>query len=229
VALHGVVGCVTSVIGGGKCGPGALSAAFSKAATPWTGQIRDPLAGTMVSAVIGGTASELGGGKFANGASTAAFGYLFNWLAHGRDLTRAEEQKIVDDAATWKDTPYASRGTALAGAGAVQGVGADCSGSTYKIYDQVGDTYKYKWTGEFAAAAAQEGFPFRQLSTNEVPQPGDVVLFKEHMAIYAGQDNSGNDLMWTARRAGKDYIEMPIKSWGSKPIGYYRYQVPDGG
>jgi len=30
VALHGVVGCVTSVMGGGKCGPGALSAAFSK-------------------------------------------------------------------------------------------------------------------------------------------------------------------------------------------------------
>jgi RHS repeat-associated protein len=79
IAAHGVAGCVSSVVGGGKCGPGALSAAFSKAAVPFTSQ-QDPLSGTIVSAVIGGTASVLGGGKFANGAQTAAFGYLFNEL-----------------------------------------------------------------------------------------------------------------------------------------------------
>lgn len=81
VALHGVVGCVTSVAGGGKCGPGALSAAFSEAATVNGLQASGP-AGILTSAVIGGTASVLGGGKFANGAQTAAFGYLFNHLAH---------------------------------------------------------------------------------------------------------------------------------------------------
>jgi RHS repeat-associated protein len=81
VALHGVVGCVTSVAGGGKCGPGALSAAFSQAATPMK-QGLDVVSGTVVSAVIGGTASVLGGGKFANGAQTGAFGYLYNCAAH---------------------------------------------------------------------------------------------------------------------------------------------------
>jgi cell wall-associated NlpC family hydrolase len=114
--------------------------------------------------------------------------YLLNYLAHGRDLTKAEGRKIVDQAAEWKDTPYATAGTKLAGAAAVQGVGADCSGSTCKIYDQVGVVYKYKSSGQFAAAAAQEGFPFRQLSTNEAPQVGDVILFKGHMAIYSGSD-----------------------------------------
>lgn len=80
VALHGVIGCVTSETTGGSCGSGALSAAFSKAMIQITGPMvkSDPLAGLAISSVVGGTASVLGGGKFANGARTAAFGYLFN-------------------------------------------------------------------------------------------------------------------------------------------------------
>jgi RHS repeat-associated protein len=91
IALHGVVGCVSSVMGGGKCGPGALSAAFSKAAVPFTSGLDDsnPLLGAMSSAVIGGTASVLGGGKFANGAQTAAFGYLFNFWLHQKNYAEA--------------------------------------------------------------------------------------------------------------------------------------------
>ncbi|MQA41679.1 RHS repeat-associated core domain-containing protein [Rugamonas aquatica] len=83
IAAHAVVGCASSVMSGGKCGSGALSAAFSKAALP----ITDPratnnlAAGMAISAVIGGTGSVLGGGKFANGAQTAAFGYIFNAAA----------------------------------------------------------------------------------------------------------------------------------------------------
>jgi hypothetical protein len=43
---------------------------------------KDPVSGTITSAIVGGTASVLGGGTFANGAQTAAFGYLFNYCAH---------------------------------------------------------------------------------------------------------------------------------------------------
>ena len=105
VALHGVVGCVTSLAGGGKCGPGALSAAFSKLATPLTGGL-NPAVGVVASAVIGGTASALGGGKFANGAQTAAFSYLFNCSMsrdcrqHGRakiDSTASAVRQYYDD------------------------------------------------------------------------------------------------------------------------------------
>jgi hypothetical protein len=80
ITAHAVVGCVTTVASGGKCGPGALSAAFSQAALPL--KAGDPLVATVESAVIGGTASVLGGGKFANGAETGAFGYLFNECGH---------------------------------------------------------------------------------------------------------------------------------------------------
>ncbi|NHQ90505.1 RHS repeat-associated core domain-containing protein, partial [Janthinobacterium lividum] len=83
VALHGVIGCVTSEATGSNCGSGALSAAFSKAMIPVTGPMvkSDPLAGLAISSVVGGTASVLGGGKFANGARTAAFGYAFNAMS----------------------------------------------------------------------------------------------------------------------------------------------------
>lgn len=80
IAAHGVVGCISSVAGGGKCGSAAMSAAFTKAMTPMTASFtkNDMLAGTSVSAVIGGTVSVLGGGKFSNGAQSAAFGYVLN-------------------------------------------------------------------------------------------------------------------------------------------------------
>jgi RHS repeat-associated protein len=95
VALHGVAGCVTSVAGGGKCGPGALSAAFTKSLSSsglmdginaaaeggdWVARSQ----GAVISAVAGGTASVLGGGKFENGAVTGAFSYLMNQVSRLR-------------------------------------------------------------------------------------------------------------------------------------------------
>jgi RHS repeat-associated protein len=108
IALHGVVGCVTSVAGGGKCGPGALSAAFSRASTEADGldeldsaaKLGDfgaRVGGTILRAVIGGTGSVLGGGKFANGAQTGAFSYLFNRLATGRVLTGSGHHIVPDE------------------------------------------------------------------------------------------------------------------------------------
>ncbi len=82
VALHGLAGCVSSMVSGGQCGSGALSAAFSKASLPLTAGL-DGAERALAHAVIGGTASTLGGGTFANGAVTGAFSYLFNALQHG--------------------------------------------------------------------------------------------------------------------------------------------------
>jgi len=95
-AVHGVAGCVTSVAGGGKCGPGALSAAFSKVATDFNFVGDGLVAGTITSAVVGGTVSALGGGTFGNGAQTAAFGYLFNYCAHNGNCTTKLEQFLWD-------------------------------------------------------------------------------------------------------------------------------------
>ena len=103
VAAHGVVGCVTSVVGGSKCGPGALSAAFSQAAMPMKEGL-DIVGGTVVSAVIGGTASVLGGGKFSNGAATAAMGYLYNCVSHpgACNPTKADQDAVHAAAAACK-------------------------------------------------------------------------------------------------------------------------------
>jgi hypothetical protein len=86
MAGHALVGCASAVMGGGKCGPGALAGAAGSLAAPAIGRTfpnprtdaSDLFGGTVASAVVGGIASTAGGGKFANGAATAAFGYLFN-------------------------------------------------------------------------------------------------------------------------------------------------------
>ena len=56
IDLHGIAGCVTGVASGAKCGPRALSAAFTKALAPTVAELtdHDPLSGAAVSAVVGG-------------------------------------------------------------------------------------------------------------------------------------------------------------------------------
>jgi hypothetical protein len=91
IAGHAAVGCLSAVASGGKCGPGALAAGLSAAASPLIETtFPDPktnvgslFGGTAASAVLGGLGSVAGGGKFANGAVTGAFGYLFNQAASG--------------------------------------------------------------------------------------------------------------------------------------------------
>jgi len=87
VAGHAAVGCGSAVASGGKCGPGALSAAAGSFATPLA-QRAGFYGGLVITSTAGGLASVAGGGKFGNGAVTAAFGYLFNAEA-GRAVGRA--------------------------------------------------------------------------------------------------------------------------------------------
>ena len=74
---HALIGCVSSEMSGGKCGPGAMSGGFADAAGPIF-QTQNFTEQLIAHSVIGGTASVLGGGKFANGAITGAYGYLYN-------------------------------------------------------------------------------------------------------------------------------------------------------
>ena len=96
VAGSAAIGCVSAVASGGKCGPGALSAAASSAAAPLVGGITQnapdaftrTIEGSAISGAIGGLASVAGGGKFADGAVTGAFAYLF---------TSAAQQAVNDN------------------------------------------------------------------------------------------------------------------------------------
>ena len=101
VAGHAAVGCVSAVASGGKCGPGALSAAVPAAAAPLVADVTQnapdkftrTIEGSAASGVLGGLASVAGGGKFADGAVTGAFGYLFNAAPHGEGGDSTDEER----------------------------------------------------------------------------------------------------------------------------------------
>src|SRR5262249_33311313 len=80
VAAHAAVGCGAAVASGGKCGPGALSAAAGAAVGPIL-PTNNLVARVAITAPGGGLASGAGGGRFADGAVTAALGEMFNGLA----------------------------------------------------------------------------------------------------------------------------------------------------
>lgn len=130
----------------------------------------------------------------------------------------------MDQAKKWEGTPYK-----LVGPNSEIRVAGDCSGTTFKIYDALGDPYDYKMANDFGAAADKEGFPFKRLDTNEARQPGDVLQFPGHLAIYAGQDTKGNDLMWTASTSKQSFVLQKVQYFGKPVIGTFRYQVPEAG
>ena len=109
IALHGVAGCVANAAFGAKCGPGAMSAAFSEVSSGFSGAANNywnnNAPGLLISVVVGGTASTLGGGKFSNGAMTAAYGYIANDLAHAWAGTTATyalaDQLNFRDGGSW--------------------------------------------------------------------------------------------------------------------------------
>jgi hypothetical protein len=90
-AGHAVVGCVSSVAGGGQCGSGAASAVFGKFATNATSSLGAGVAHFTATVVAGGVGSVIAGGKFENGAKTAAYGYLFNQLLSEEEANRRAE------------------------------------------------------------------------------------------------------------------------------------------
>ncbi len=89
-AAHAFAGCAGSLIGGGECAQGAVSAVAGKFATNVTDG--NPIA----TIVAGGTVSVLGGDKFINGAETAGFGYLFNYCEHNKCWTTAQERALLN-------------------------------------------------------------------------------------------------------------------------------------
>jgi RHS repeat-associated protein len=99
-AGHAVVGCVSSVAGGGQCGSGAASAVFGKYVTNATSSLGAGVAHFTATVVAGGVGSVIAGGKFENGAKTAAYGYLFNELLTQGNRLAAQQR------AGYKETSY---------------------------------------------------------------------------------------------------------------------------
>ena len=81
-AAFGVVGGMTSVIGGGRFGHGFVSAGLGEGLGGALGDwliargLSKATARTLEAALLGGTSTEAWGGKFANGAASASLAHL---------------------------------------------------------------------------------------------------------------------------------------------------------
>jgi|GEM_PF-3020587 len=137
------------------------------------------------------------------------------------DISAETGQKIVDEAKGWEGTKYAPNPdeyphdplNIFHGPYAQKGVAADCSGSVHAIMESQGIDYPYTRSDDFADAANHGKIPFRKLDANEEPQPGDVVLYDGHMAIYAG-----NGKVWSAHRTGKPYKQFNVGTFGDYTV-----------
>lgn len=96
----------------------------------------------------------------------------------GRQVSAAEGERIVAEAAQWTGTPYS-----LIGNASQRGVGGDCSGSTNKIYIAAGFPYTYQATSSFIGYVTTT-HRFVEI-TDGKKQPGDILWWPGHVAVYA--------------------------------------------
>lgn len=199
VMVHAVAGCVTSEVSGGKCGPGALSAAFSKFATVEGWQAEGKW-GAVSAAIIGGTASVLGGGKFSNGAETAAFAYLFNHWAHRAELAAygKEAHDLLQDYAEQRG--YVTESKCATPTNCVDGRFDIASAQTKEVWEIKRNSFFGLGMGELAldAYTAPETGLRRGGNLNGLKVGGELSLWK-------------------------GYIEYQFTNYGDGLIGYSRY------
>ena len=148
-------------------------------------------------------------------------------------------------AKTWEGTPYTPRyilkilvpgSGKYAGSNPVKDEGADCSGATWKIYEEAGFSYgSYQSTATFRTLVGADndkemkGKHFKQVST---PQVGDIGWWNGHMAIYdlnAGKTDKGLDgNVWSVsnpkstRPFGPGLIKWYDNDYKA-PAKWYRY------
>ena len=139
-----------------------------------------------------------------------------------RFLTEREAEPIARAAQAFVDhkVPYISRYLA-------DESGADCSGSTYYIYNHAGFPYSprlsvagfvEKIKGDTNGKGKDEHFPFAEIPPGSKPQIGDVIVFNGngHMAIYAGKDNDGDAFDVDRINKMKAYVVQKIKIFQNK-------------
>ncbi len=144
------------------------------------------------------------------------YGYVGNDPVNFMDQTGLEPisadegQKIVDESRNWKGVEYVLGGKTKDG--------ADCSGSTWSIYQNAGFGYKYSSTATFS------GNPKFKPVPDNIPQVGDVGLYPGHVLIFDPNAGKGKNV-WTAYQpGGKPYGASNTKYWESKGnVQWYRY------
>ena len=126
--------------------------------------------------------------------------------ARNNDISPTDGKKILDEAATWKGTPYA-----LMGENSKKGVSGDCSGSTSQIYKAAGFPYDHQAAATFRDYSSKS-MQFREIDiTKEQMQAGDVLSWTDHLAIYGpneafAKEEATNDRI--SKKSGKHWTEI---------------------
>ena len=134
----------------------------------------------------------------------------------------------------WEKTPYGIG--KYAGGNPVKGEGADCSGATWKIYEEAGFSYgSYQSTATFRTlVGADANFVkgkhfFKKVDT---PQVGDIGWWDGHMVIYdskAGPTVANKKIdgdVWSASKPGGNDFGSARTSFYTKKYGavtWHRY------
>lgn len=138
-------------------------------------------------------------------------------------LTAVEGQRLVNQARQWNGVPYFKDGGASSSRDK-----ADCSGATWRIYQESGYPYAYSGSNDFPSN------PRFKPSPNNTPQAGDVGWWRGHVLIYDPGAGSipgapeGADAL-SARRPGVPFGPA-LTSWWAKdkgPVKWFRYDKPD--
>jgi hypothetical protein len=53
-----------------------------------------------------------------------------------------------------------------------------------------------------------------------------LILFPGHIAIYAGVNDKGQDVMWTTHSSKDRTYALDVMQYWPTPKAYFRYQVP---
>ncbi|MGZ3240621.1 MAG: RHS repeat-associated core domain-containing protein [Burkholderiaceae bacterium] len=137
-------------------------------------------------------------------------------------LTPEEGQRIVDTAHTWMGVPYYDGGGSKSSR-----TKADCSGATWRIYQEAGFNYAYA-----SSSALPKNSNFKP-SPGNMPQQGDVGQWNGHVLIYDANAGTipgapkGSDA-WSARTNANPFGPAPVRWWikTKGPVKWYRYDKP---
>ncbi len=136
-------------------------------------------------------------------------------------------QAVVAAAQRWIGTPYVWGGGDISGP---TGGGFDCSGLTlYAVYQASGGRIRLPHYTQ-----AQQDDPAAQTVPFDQRQPGDLIFFtapgdsdSHHVAVYAGRDADGTDLVVHAPQTGQTVTTAPLaRVAGTDHLDVRRYSTP---
>lgn len=141
--------------------------------------------------------------------------------------TNEDMDKLEGIMSQWEsaNTPYATVGTAYAGAHAKKGKGADCSGSMYATIAEAGFEIKYFPTAKLKQAGNNPDVDKYYKIREGDPQRGDLLVFNGHVVYFLSKNENGQNVVYGAHYTGGPNFDKHIYS-NNNPVKILYYDGP---